>query len=99
MQAPLSAAQLHEHILPLARPALVVLKPELTIQDAMALIRTSTLQSSIHYFYVVDHENRLVGVVPTRRLLSADPAHTVSEVMVVNVVAIPDWATVLIASE
>ena len=99
MQAPLSAAQLHEPILPLARPALVVLKPEMTIQDAMTLIRTSTLQSSIHYFYVVDDENRLVGVVPTRRLLSAEPEHKVSEVMIQNVVAIPDWATVLIASE
>ncbi len=99
MPAPLSAAQLHEPILPLARPAPVVLRPEQTIQEAMTLIRTSTLPSSIHYFYVVDHDNRLVGVVPTRRLLSAEPNHNVAEVMVGNVVAIPDWATVLIASE
>lgn len=99
MSAPLSAAQLHEPILPFARPALVVLNPGQTIQDAMTLIRTSTLPSSIHYFYVVDNDNRLVGVVPTRQLLSADPVHKVAEVMVPNVVAIPDWATVLIASE
>ena len=50
----------------------------MTIQDAMTLIRTSTLPSSIHYFYVVDDENRLVGVVPTRRLLSAEPDHKVA---------------------
>ena len=56
MPAPLSAAQLHEPILPLARPAPVVLKPDMTIQDAMTLIRTSSLPSSIHYFYVVDDE-------------------------------------------
>ena len=38
-------------------------------------------------------------MVPTRRILSAEPDHKVAEVMVGNVVAIPDWATVLIASE
>ena len=99
MSAPLSAAQLHEPILPFARPAHILLTPAMTIQDAMTLIRTSTLPSSIDYFYVVDDENRLVGVVPTRRLLSAEPDHPVGEVMVHHVVAIPDWATVLIASE
>ena len=99
MSAPLSAAQLHEPILPFARPPQIVLKPAMTIQDAMILIRTSTLPSSIDYFYVVDDDNRLVGVVPTRGLLSAEPAHQVGEVMVHNVVAIPDWATALIASE
>ena len=99
MSAPLSAAQLHEPILPFARAAQILLTPVMTIQDAMTLIRTSTLPSSIDYFYVVDHDNRLVGVVPTRGLLSAAPDHKVAEVMVHNVVAIPDWATVLIASE
>ena len=37
--------------------------------------------------------------MPTRRLLRAEPEHTVADVMNDNVVAIPDWATVLIASE
>ncbi len=99
MPAPLSAAQLHEPILPLIRSALVVLKPDQTIQDAMTAIRTSAMARSIHYFYVVDEDERLVGVVPTRRLLSASPEQKVSEIMVGHVVAIPDWATVLIASE
>jgi magnesium transporter len=97
--AQLSAAQLHEPILPLLRPAVVVLHPGQTIHDALAAIRASSLPSSVHYFYVVDDDERLVGVVPTRKLLSASPDHSVSEVMVENVVAIPDWATVLIASE
>ena len=41
----------------------------------------------------------LVGVMPTRTLLAADPAQLVRDVMITHVVAIPDWATVLIASE
>ena len=97
--AQLSAAQLHELILPLARPPQVVLTPGQTIDEALRAIRTAASASSIHYFYVVDDDARLVGVVPTRRLLAAAPEDTVGEVMVENVVAIPDWATVLIASE
>lgn len=95
----LSAAQLHEPILPLAQPPRVVLKPEQTIAEALDSIRASADAGSIHYFYVVDDQHQLVGVVPARRLLTAAPEMTVREVMVDNVVAIPDWATVLIASE
>jgi magnesium transporter len=97
--APLSAAQLHEPILPLARPPLLTLGPDLTIRTALDRIRRSANASTIHYFYVVDEENHLVGVVPTRALLTAEPEHQVRDVMIDDVVAIPDWATVLIASE
>jgi magnesium transporter len=38
-------------------------------------------------------------VVPTRVLLTAAPEQLVRDVMITHVVAIPDWATVLIASE
>jgi magnesium transporter len=97
--APLSASQLHEPILPLAQPPRVVLKPEQTIAQALDSIRATADESRIHYFYVIDGGRKLVGVVPTRKLLTAAPEKTVSEIMVDNVVAIPDWATVLIASE
>jgi magnesium transporter len=75
------------------------LGPDQTIDEAMRAIRLAASSSSIHYFYVVDSEGRLVGVVPTRRLLTAEPDQKVAETMIDNVVAIPDWATVLIASE
>jgi len=97
--AQLSAAQLHDPILPLARPPQVVLSPGQTIDEVLRVIRASAAANSIHYFYVVDADERLVGVVPTRRLLTSEPDRTVAEVMVNHVVAIPDWATVLIASE
>ena len=97
--AQLSAAQLHEPILPLARPPQVVLTPDQTIDQALRAIRAAADASSIHYFYVVDADQRLIGVVPTRRLLTSESEHQVGAVMIDNVVAIPDWATVLIASE
>ena len=65
--APLSAAQLHEPIMPLARPPQVVLQPEQTIAETLDRIRASANASSIHYFYVVDDHDRLVGVVPVER--------------------------------
>jgi magnesium transporter len=97
--APLSAAQLHEPILPLARPPVVVLQPQHTIAETLERIRRSADAAAIHYFYVVDEEHKLVGVVPARRLLTASPEQFVRDIMVEHVVAIPDWATVLIASE
>jgi magnesium transporter len=97
--APLSAAQLHEPILPLARPPSVVLQPDQTTALAVEAIRASADAASIHYCYVVDAARKLVGVVPTRRLLTAAADQTVGGIMIDNVVAIPDWATVLIASE
>lgn len=97
--APLTAAQLHEPILPLARPPHVVLLPEHTIAQTLDRIRTSANLKAIHYFYVVDEHNKLVGIVSARRLLAAAPEQTVADVMEHNVVAIPDWATVLVASE
>jgi magnesium transporter len=97
--APLSAAQLHEPILPLARPPVVVLAPDQTIAQTLDRIRGSADAVSIHYFYVVGDDNVLVGVIPARRLLTASPDQLVRDIMVDHVVAIPDWATVLIASE
>lgn len=97
--APLSAAQLHEPIMPLVKPAHVVLHPDHTIAQTLDRIRASVNARSIHYFYVVDDREQLVGVVPARRLVAAGPEQTVRDVMEGSVVAIPDWATVLIASE
>jgi magnesium transporter len=83
----------------LARPPQVVLKPDQTVATAQTDIRTHAGAASIAYFYVVGEEDKLVGVVPGRRLLTAAPDKTIAEIMIENVVAIPDWATVLIASE
>ena len=97
--APLSAAQLHEPILPLARPPQLVLQPDMSIAEALDRIRRLGDASTINYLYVVDGGEMLVGVVPARRLLTAQHEQLVREVMLDDVVAIPDWATVLIASE
>ena len=96
---PISAAQLHEPILPLARPPVLVLHPQLTISAALDKIRQTAKTVTVPYLYVVDDGDVLVGVVPMFRLVTADPELQIRDVMVEHVIAIPDWATVLVASE
>ena len=51
------------------------------------------------YFYVVDGDGRLCGVVPARRLILAAPDTPLADIMVRSVVALPAEATVLDACE
>jgi magnesium transporter len=95
----LSAANLHDPILPLARPVPVTLRAGQTIAEALQVVRASISAANIHYFYVVDEAGRLIGIVPARHLLASTPEQRVDEVMIADVVAIPSWATVLVASE
>lgn len=99
MPPSLSAANLHDPILPIVQPVPFTLTTGQTIADALLVVRRSASGANIHYFYVVDEKRRLVGVVPARHLLASDPAQPVDEVMLTDVVAIPSWATVLVASE
>ena len=50
--APLSAAQLHEPILPLARPAHVLLQPDQTIAETLDRIRGSANATSMCFLSV-----------------------------------------------
>lgn len=70
-----------------------------TIAEALASIRRTPPDGRIIYFYVVDDENRLQGVVPVRRLLLNPPETPVGEIMVKDVITIPRTATVLDACE
>ncbi len=70
-----------------------------TVGEALASIRENPTIGRIIYFYVVDADNRLCGVVPTRRLLLSPLEKPVAEIMVREVMTIPETATVLDACE
>lgn len=70
-----------------------------TVGEALATLRSKPPVGRIIYFYVVDEEDRLQGVVPTRRLLMNDPDRTVGEIMLPDIITIPKFATVLDACE
>jgi magnesium transporter len=75
------------------------LAQELTVTGALAQIRVQGAAQQIIYFYVVDADQRLVGVLPTRRLLLAAPDAHLQDIMIARVVTIPETATVLEACE
>jgi magnesium transporter len=70
-----------------------------TVGEALARIRAQPQSGRIIYFYVVDEAERLVGVLPTRRLLQSPLGQPITEIMVRQVVTIPSTATVLDACE
>ena len=87
---------------PIARHCRVdqpLLKADMTVEQALGAIRQQGLGERIIYFYAVDEHDRLAGVLPTRRLLTAPPDTTLGELMVKRVIAIPATATVLDACE
>lgn len=97
--APITHEQLHDSILDYTRPADLVVPADATVGVALDLARQLPGTHVVLYCYVVDEEQRLVGIVPIQRLLTNPPEAPIREVMLGDVVAIPAWATVLVAAE
>src|ERR1700729_3297992 len=70
-----------------------------TVGAALDWLRHNPPPGRVIYFYVVDDEGRLLGVVPTRRLVLSPPETPLTDIMVAKVVALPAAATVLEACE
>jgi len=90
---------LNEPVGRLAQKDFTALAQTLTVNGALAQIREHGAAQQIIYFYVVDAGQRLVGVLPTRRLLLAAPDARLQDIMISRVVTIPETATVLEACE
>ena len=75
MTARVLDSQLDDQLFRCLRRDFTPLVQDQTVGDALTLIRSQGLGERIVYFYVVDNDERLVGVIPTRRLLTADPGH------------------------
>ena len=72
-------------------PELVAVRPEATVQEALAALRDLAQQvepGSIQYIYVADEARRLVGVLPLRALVLSRPQVPVSEVMLTDIVKV-----------
>jgi len=70
-----------------------------SVEQALGAIREKPPEGRVIYFYVVDDQDQLRGVVPTRRLLLSPGGTAISEIMVPAVITIPSTATVLDACE
>src|SRR5438094_8429213 len=66
----------------LMSPRFARLRPDMTVDEAVTYLRRQAEQvETIHYAYVLDSDQRLLGIVPLRRLMSANGHQWVSEVM------------------
>jgi magnesium transporter len=99
MTGPLTRDQLNDPVTRHLRSDFPQLAQGQTVGEALAAIRARPPAERVVYFYVVDDEGRLRGVVPTRRLLFSPLERPLAEVMVTPVVALPATATVLDACE
>src|SRR2546429_7564904 len=82
-----------------ARKDFPLLNADMTVGKALDRIRREGVGERVIYFFAVDSDKRLVGVLPTRRLLTAPLETPLHDIVVRRVVAIPATATVLDACE
>lgn len=82
-----------------ARRDFVTLSEELSVSEAIDIIRQAAIDNPIQYYYVVDSEHRLLGVLPLRRLITTPVDRKLRDVMTKRVVSIPWSATVMDACE
>ena len=99
MPAALTERNLTDPVTQHMRTDVVRLGANQSVGEALAGVRSQPPVGRIIYFYVVDQDKRLQGVVPTRRLLLSQPEKPIADIMVKKVIAIPTSATVLDACE
>jgi magnesium transporter len=75
------------------------LRQDWTVQQALDSILEQGVGEQIVYFYVTDSDSRLVGVLPTRRLLMSSRDMPLSRIMESHLLTLPQNATVLDACE
>lgn len=64
-------------------PEFVAITPNLTVDEALAVLRRVAAEAeTIYYVYVVDEQDRLIGVLSMRDLVLARPGARVRDVMV-----------------
>jgi len=72
----------------LMSPRFARLRPDMTVDEAVTYLRRQAEQvETIHYAYVLDSDQHLLGVVPLRRLMSAPRGQSVREIMRTDFIA------------
>jgi magnesium transporter len=76
----------------LMNPRYIRLRPEMTVDEAISYVRKQMREQprTIYYGYVLDGEQRLLGVVSFRELFTATARTRVAEIMKRQVTAIPE---------
>jgi magnesium transporter len=90
---------LQEPALLYARQDFPIIRDSVTVGEALNIIRREGVGERIIYFYIINDEGQLAGIIPTRRLLTSTPQRPIADVMITDVVTISDRATMQDACE
>src|SRR5271156_3733463 len=82
-----------------ALPVHTILHEEQTIEEALTSLRRRKIDDKIIYFYVVDDDGRLRGIVPTRHLLLKERHCSIKDIMTHSVVRLREDQTLEEAME
>jgi magnesium transporter len=76
----------------LMNPRYARLRPDMTVDEAISYLRRQAREQleTIYYAYVLDDEQRLMGVVAFRELFAAQPIKRVRDIMRTHVVTVRD---------
>jgi magnesium transporter len=66
----------------LMAPPFAHFKADMTVAEAVEIVRTIVKKALVSYAFVVDDDGRLIGVLVFREMLLAEPGDLVSEVMI-----------------
>jgi magnesium transporter len=66
----------------------IALRRQWTIAETLDFLRNLEDSEPLHYLYVTDRDDHLLGVVPLRELIKAKPNHTVESIMRGDVAAV-----------
>lgn len=66
----------------LMQPAVGVFSPETTVAEATEMLRQQVRSAFITYLYIVDNQNRLLGLVVMREMLLATPETRLEDIMI-----------------
>jgi magnesium transporter len=66
------------------------LRRQMTVQQAINSLRSLNPESETHYYlYVVDRNNKLIGIVGLRELVMSDPQTAIEDIMNRDVISVP----------
>ncbi|MCM2281981.1 MAG: magnesium transporter [Bdellovibrionaceae bacterium] len=76
----------------LMNPRFARVRPDMVVAEAIRYVRKQALAKidPVHYVYVLDSHQRLLGVLSLRQLFVAPPEKRISEVMEAELVTVPD---------
>ena len=76
----------------LMNPRYARLRPDMSVDEAITYLRRHAADraETLTYAYVLSPENRLLGVVSYRDLITAKPDHTIESIMRTDLVTVPE---------